>query len=211
MSHRRLNPRTIVILAVIVCLVAAAVFLLLRFFPSFGSRAETTPNTAQQDTDSPAVSVGGSEEPVSSQASDQKIGSLTVAYSDAELIRVDGDNGLVTLLSDAAQALPRLDLQNLDGSLQDLTDEEIQQLAVGMVQAYYVDAPVSDTISVTVDQTLLHAYLVDVPAASDAPALSAQVRFLEASDGLWCLVLLHAADQDAPAALLSAYETVVAA
>lgn len=209
MNHRRVNPRTILVVAVIVCLVAAAVFLLIRFFPTFGSRTETAPDTTQQDSDAPLVSAGDGKEEDTETAS-RKIGALTVTFADGALTRVDGDGGLVTLLPDEARNLPRLDLQNLEGSLQDLSDEEILRLAVGLVQAYYVDAPAADTITVTADQTLLHAFLLEVPAAGDTPALTAQVRFLEESDGLWYLVLLHAADEDAPSALLSAYETVAA-
>lgn len=210
MKNRRVNPRTLILIAAIVCLAAVVVVLLIRFFPSFGSRTETTPNTTQQDSDTSPVTTGGSDATEGPQMSSQKIGSLTVSFADGELTRVDGETGLVTLLPDAARDLPRMDLQNLDGSLQDLSEEELQQLAVGLLQAYYVDAPAADTITVTADQTFLHAFLVEVPANGDTPALSAQVRFLEASNGLWYLVLLHASGEDAPNPLVTAYETAIA-
>lgn len=206
MKHR-VNPRTVVLIAVIVCLVAAAVVLLIRFFPSFGGDQQQEQEQIQQDPDrpsSPAVGVDGEDEP---QTSAHQIGQLTVSFDDSALTRVDSEGGLVTLLPDDARPLPRLDLLNLDGSLLVLTDEEIQQLAVGLVQSYYVGAPATAEIQVTTDETMLNAFFLDVPAAGDTPALSAQVRFLEASDGLWCLLLLHEAADAAPTALIAAYET----
>ena len=207
MKHR-VNPRTVVLIAVIVCLVAAAVVLLIRFFPSFGDAPQQ--EQVQESPDAPLSPAVGTEDTDASSVSAHQIGQLTVSFAEGALTRVDSDNGLVTLLPDTARDLPRLDFLNLEGSLQDLTEEEIQQLAVGLVQAYYVDAPAASELTVTVDETMLHAFFLEVPAVDDASALSAQVRFLETSDGLWCLLLLHTADEAAPSALLSAYETAAA-
>ena len=207
---RRIQPRTVVLIAAVVVVLAAAVVLLIRFFPSFGSQTAAEPGTVQQDEDRPTVSDGAGDGTETLQAPGHAIGSLTVHYADGALTRTDGDGGLVTLQPDPLQALPRLDLQKLDGSLQDLTDAEIQRLATGLVQAYYVDAPAAGELTVTADQTLLHAFLLEVPAVEDAPALSAQVRFLEASDGLWYLTLLYPAGETVPDGLQSAYENAVA-
>ena len=211
MKKRKLEPRTILLVAIPLCLLAVALFFLIRAMNSIGSPADGAADPSQQlseDGQQGHSSSTGDDVSSSQSAQAQTIGQLVLYYDDGVLERVDGDNGLVSLLPDDAEQVPRLDLQPLGGSMQDLSDAEIQRLAVGLLQAYYVDAPATDAIAVSADQTLQHAFFLEVPATEDAPALTAQVRFLEASDGLWYLLLLHASEETAPADLLAAYETV---
>ncbi len=200
MEKRKVNVRVILLIAVLVVALAAALVVLLRLFGSFQS-ADTAVQTpdGQQTTapEQPTQGDGGTE-------------SRTLYYAEGALQEVSVAEGVTSLLPDWNETLPRLDAQRLDGSLEDLTDGELQQLAVGLVQAYYVDAPATGEISAAADDAVSDGLRLELPATDDAPALSARVRFLEAADGLWYVALLSPGGETVPDALTTAYETASA-
>ena len=54
------------------------------------------------------------------------------------------------------------------------------------------------------------AFILNVPATEEIPAITARVRFLDAQDGLWYLTLLYPSEGQAPGSLLRAYESAAA-
>ena len=214
MEKRKVNVRVILLVAVLVVALAAALVVLLRLFGSFQSAdtAVQTPN-GQQTTapEQPTQGDGGTESrPAAGTLPSHAVGSLTLYYAEGALQEVPVAEGVTSLLPDWNETLPRLDAQRLDGSLEDLTDGELQQLAVGLVQAYYVDAPATGEISAAADDAVSDGLRLELPATDDAPALSARVRFLEAADGLWYVALLSPGGETVPDALTTAYETASA-
>lgn len=200
--------RTILLIAVPLCLLAVAVVLVLQLMDSFPGNDSGSQNSGSQSMEQPGTT--DASEPVSTdpQATAHTVGQLVLYYGGNDLIQSQSETGVYTLLpTGATQDVPRLDLQVLSGSLRDLQENEVQQLAVALLQAYYVDAPAADTISVTQDTELGNAYILEVPAVEDTPALAARVRFLEAMDGLWYVILLDTAAETSSTALVNAYET----
>ncbi len=213
MKKRKEHLRTALLVAIPVCLLIAALVFLLQAMGSFG---DPDAGTAQGDPveegyRDPAHASDPQTGQTGADAGEaHAIGRLTLYYDENTLRRADGENGLVTLLADGAEELPRMDLQLLDGSLQELDAGEIRRLAVGLLQAYYVDAPASDRVTADEDPALEHAFILNVPAAEEIPAITARVRFLDAQDGLWYLTLLYPSEGQAPGSLLRAYESAAA-
>ena len=211
MNKGKVNVRVVVLVVVLAAALVAAVIVLMRLLGSFQSPTTPAQDPGQQTTDAPQTGEPPAEtdDAAPENLPAQSVGKLTLYYADDALQRVDSESGLTTLLTGTEQ-LPRLDLQRVDGSLQELTDAELQRLSVGLVQSYYVDAPATDAISAAADGVLQDAWVVETPATDDAPALTARVRFLEGSDGLWYLLLLCPAEEQVPDALMTAYETASA-
>ena len=237
-KQRKVDLRTILLMALLVCALIAALILLVRLFGFIRLDSAETQDQSQQSaetfsqTDRPASSdreqttgldlpaqpFEQTECPASSDREQtmgldlpaQTFGGLTVYYEDSVLHRVDGEGNLATLLPNPEKQTVRLDMQPLDGVLKDLEQEEIQRLAVGLLQSYYVDAPETASITAVADESLQYAWSLEVPATGGAPALSARVRFLEADDGLWYLLLLWPSEEEAHDALITAYETATA-
>lgn len=214
MRKRNINWRLLIPVVLLVCALIVAGFFLVRLMGSFSSGDGQTPAVQPEDgtsavTPQPDGAGGTASQPAAvPDYPAHAEGALTMYYDDAAVTRSQAESGVVSLVTEATASLPRLDLQCLDGDLTELSADELQQVAVGLVQAYYVDAPATDSLTVSVDQTLRSAFVIDAPETADAPALTAQVRFLQASDGLWYLVLLTRADAEAPPALLVAYQSV---
>ena len=210
-QRKKVDLRTILLVAIPVCVLIVALVFLVRLFGSFQSDPAETQDQSQQSvetsgqTDRPASSDGEQTSGLDLPA--QTVGGLTVYYEDGVLHRVDGEGDLVTLLPDLDEPTVRLDMQPLNGSLGDLEQEEIQRLAVGLLQGYYVDAPETSSITAAADESLQYAWSLEAPATDDAPALSARVRFLETDDDLWYLLLLCPSGEEIPDALTTAYET----
>ena len=211
-QRKKIDVRTALLVAIPVCVLIVALVFLVRLFGSFQSDpAETQDQPSAEtsgQTDLPSASQPELPEGLDLPA--QTVGGLTLYYADGALQRVDGEGSLVTLLPDLDEPTVRLDMQPLNGSIQDLEQAEIQRLAVGLLQSYYVDAPETSAITAAADESLQYAWSLEAPATGDAPALSARVRFLEASDGLWYLLLLRPSAEKAPDALTTAYETAAA-
>lgn len=195
--------RFILLIAVPLCLLAVAVVLFFQLMNSF-SLTDTGSQSVEQlgNTD---VSDPVTADP---QTTAHTVGQLVLYYAGNDLIQSENEAGVYTLLpAGAIQDVPRLDLQFLSGSLRDLQEHEIQQLAVALLQAYYADAPAAETISVTQDTALRNAYVLEVPVVEDTPALAARVRFLETKEGLWYVILLDTTAETSSTALVNAYET----
>ena len=190
MKKRKEHLRTALLVAIPVCLLIAALVFLLQAMGSFG---DPDAGTAQGDPveegyRDPAHASDPQTGQTGADAGEaHAIGRLTLYYDENTLRRADGENGLVTLLADGAEELPRMDLQ-----------------------PYYVDAPAADRVTADEDPALEHAFILNVPAAEEIPAITARVRFLDAQDGLWYLTLLYPSEGQAPGSLLRAYESAAA-
>lgn len=134
---------------------------------------------------------------------------LALTYDDTALQLVEQDD-LYTLLEHSGEAVPRMDLQRLYGKLADLTREELQWLAVSMVQEYYYMPPAAEEMTVSDEHRTDTAYSATVaaPAYKDAPAVSAQVQLLQVHDQLWYVILLTEEGAEAPA-LQQAFDHLV--
>ncbi len=134
---------------------------------------------------------------------------LALTYDEQALQLVEQDD-LYTLLELSGEAVPRMDLQRLYGKLADLSDEELQWLAVSMVQEYYYMPPAAEEITVSDELRTETGYFVTVqaPAYKDAAAVSAQVQLLQVQDQLWYVILLTGEGIDAPA-LQQAFDNLV--
>lgn len=134
---------------------------------------------------------------------------LALTYDDAAVQLVEQDE-LYTLLELSGEAVPRMDLQRLYGKLADLTHEELQWLAVSMVQEYYYLPPAAEEMTVSDELRTDTGYFVTVtaPAYKDAAAVCAQVQLLQVHDQLWYVILLTGEGSEAPA-LQQAFDHLV--
>ena len=134
---------------------------------------------------------------------------LALTYDDSLLTLKESD-GLYSLLTLSGEATPRMDLQKLQGSLADLTEEDRQWLAVSMVQKYYYLAPPAEQITLQeMDSTqTVWSVSMEVPAYRDAPAAAVRLQLLQVRDQFWYAILLLPEGSNG-AALEQAYDNLV--
>ena len=103
-----------------------------------------------------------------------------------------------------------MDLQRLNGALEDLDEADRQWLAAAMVQKYYYMAPPAEEISLREIASTETAWSVtmDVPAYMDAAAACVKLQLLQVQDQFWYVILLLPEDRDG-AALEQAYDNLV--
>ena len=115
-------------------------------------------------------------------------GGALVGYFDEETMDLSADTttGLTSIvLSEESGA--RVDVQSVSGSFELLTEDEMQRVAVGILQAYYYAAPATADISCTDAVLTDRDYTVQLsaPATAEAPAATATVRLMKADGRLW--------------------------
>jgi len=209
------NTLYILLILLICVLVAALVFMVWQIVKMVGPE-ETVPPVAEQEIVQPTEPAPKPEEPPAAQPeeaepaedvlsqlpgafvppfdgitkflSNQK---LALTYDGTKLQLAERD-GLYTLTGLDGQALPRLDLESLPVSLDDLTEEERTELAVGLLQACYYVAPATADIACEVTELTENnvAMTLSAPAHLDAPAMKAKVRLMQVQDKFWYAIAL---------------------
>ena len=114
-------------------------------------------------------------------------GALTGYYDAAAMAgNVDADTGVTSVVLQE-ESMARVDVQGISGSFDLLTEEEMQRVAVGILQAYYYVAPATADISCTdaVMSETDYTVQLSAPATSEAPAAVATVRLIKADGRLW--------------------------
>ena len=98
--------------------------------------------------------------------------------------------------------MPRMDLQQLSGSLSELENETAERLCIGILQAYYYTAPETQaiTISQTARATDSYTAVLSAPAYEGAPAVAAKIRLMQLDKQLWYAIVLMPEGADASAA-----------
>lgn len=117
--------------------------------------------------------------------------SLALTY-DSELLKLSENGGLYTLSSVEGGSTPRMDMQQMMSSLDRLSDEELDRLAAGVLQAYYYVAPKTEDIvlsDVARTENSYYAHL-SAPAYENAPAMEADFRLIQAGGQLWYAMVL---------------------
>ncbi len=121
-----------------------------------------------------------------------RYGGLVWTYDSALLQEQSSTEGSTSaLLAKDGENLPRMDFQKIEMELRLLMQKEVDRIAVGLVQEYYVNPPASDSITVTssMDTRFYEATLI-VPAHEDAPAMQAHVRILQDGTKAWYAISL---------------------
>ncbi len=225
-QDRRRTGLIVAVAAVLVVLVAILGFMLFKLFYTPPARTQAPEQSVQAEAEpleqgspeAPAQTPAGDElfapvdpeSPAVPRAEEHLYGQLQLFYDKDTLVQTSEDpKTQIALLPEGADELPRLDGQCLDAP--GLSEEQRVRLAAGLVQAYYTDPPATESVTVTPDPALPSAYRLEAPALEEAPALTARVRFLAAGTELWYLVLLCPAGEEAPAALVDAYESAAIA
>lgn len=125
---------------------------------------------------------------------------LALTYDPGQL-KLSESGGLYTLLPASGGKLPRMDMQQLSSSLDALTDEELDRLATGVLQAYYYAAPKTEDIVLSETEKTENSYftVLDAPAYENAPAMRAKFRLIQAGAQLWYAIVLLPEDADTAA------------
>ena len=134
---------------------------------------------------------------------------LALTYDD-DILRLNEQDGLYTLLFRSGTSVPRMDMQQLSGSLSELSDEDLRWLAVSILQEYYYLPPSADEIVCSEEAITASSYAVtmDAPAHEDAVAAHSKVQLLQIGDQLWYVSLLIPEGCDGTA-LEQAYDNLV--
>lgn len=126
--------------------------------------------------------------------------SLALTYDPTQL-KLTENGGVYTLLSTAGGSTPRMEMQQLLSSLDQLSDEELDRLAAGLLQAYYYVAPKTEDVALSDVARTENSYYahLSAPAYENAPAMEAEVRLIQAGGQLWYAIALLPADADTAA------------
>ena len=209
MKKPRLQPAHIFVICLLVGVLVVSALLLVRLLRSFQPTG-TGPQADASQSDGGDGSTAPSR-PGTSQVEDfppsHTYGALTLYYDEAQLTETTAEDGRVTLLPASGEEVPRLDFQQLDVTLESFDDEELQRFAVGLLQAYYIDAPETASVEVAADEVFLNAFSLTAPAQGEVPAMTARVRFLQDGSSLWYMALLQPSEGASNAALQLSYET----
>lgn len=116
---------------------------------------------------------------------------LALTY-DQEALKLSEKGGVYTLQSVSGGATPRMDMQQLLSSLDQLSDEELDRLAAGVLQAYYYTAPKTEDIALSDVERTENSYyaFLRAPAYENAPAMEARFRLVQAGGQLWYAMVL---------------------
>ncbi len=216
---KRNTLNIILVLLVLAVLVGAAVLLLNVFhvFDKPPKEAQEPSVPALEDVLIPDDTIPDPEQAEPSDALQQQetvkreeahtYGSVKVYFDSDSLLETISQTHGVALTLPGGEALPRVDIQGISGSYASLSQAEAEQLAAGILQSYYVDAPATDQVTVKEDKTLERAFIVETAAFGDAPAVRARVRFFQAGQTLWYVTLLQAADAQENEVLTTVFET----
>lgn len=117
--------------------------------------------------------------------------SLALTYDSAQL-KLSENGGLYTLSSVEGGSTPRMDMQQMMSSLEQLSDEELDRLAAGVLQAYYYVAPKTEDILLSDVERTENSYYAHLgaPAYENAPAMEADFRLIQAGGQLWYAIVL---------------------
>lgn len=117
--------------------------------------------------------------------------SLALTY-DPGALKLTENGGVYTLLSTGGGSTPRMDMQQMLSSLDRLSDEELDRLAAGVLQAYYYVAPKTEDIVLSAVERTENSYYahLDAPAYENAPAMEADFRLIQAGGQLWYAMVL---------------------
>lgn len=171
------------------------------------SQAESLPAPEQQPSDNPLPDASGGPEDNLSPPFDGRIeyladGKLLVTYDDTKLKLTTDGEGLYSLIGTDGSQMPRMDLQQLSGSLSELENETAERLCIGILQAYYYTAPETQaiTLSQTARATDSYTAVLSAPAYEGAPAVAAKIRLMQLDKQLWYAIVLMPEGADALAA-----------
>lgn len=209
-KHRRafMQNRAYFVIGLVLCMVIAAVVLICSVLPKKQAPAE--PQTAQTVQEQPASEAAAPavEEPAP-EGTEYAFadGALQLYYDDAAVC-VSKSGDLITF-SEKKDGTARLDIQMLEGGMELLTQSELDRIAVGLLQAYYYQAPETEAVSVSGSEKTDTTYRCELsaPAYRDALAARASVRIFAVGDNVWCAILLCPEGADG-AALQAALDSV---
>lgn len=116
---------------------------------------------------------------------------LALTY-DPDQLKLTENSGLYTLLPISGGKTPRMDMQQLPTSLDALTDEELDRLAIGILQAYYYVAPKTEDIVLRDTEKTENSYftVLTAPAYENVPEMNARLRMIQVGSQLWYAVML---------------------
>lgn len=127
-----------------------------------------------------------------------------LVYYDPEALKLTTDGeGLYSLVGLDGATTPRVDLQALPAALSELENDELERLAIGIVQAYYYLAPETGDFTVSSAERTADGYSAELlaPAYDGAPAVTAKVRLMQLDKKLWYAVALLPEGADTTAVL----------
>lgn len=149
------------------------------------------PNQAAPTEDVQAQFPGAFEPPFDGTTKFLSNQKLALTY-DSSKLQLEEKDGLYSLTGKDGQSLPRLDLESLPTSLDALTSDEREELAVRLMQACYYVAPATAdiTCTVTANEENNFSITLTAPAHLDAPAMTAKVRLMQVRDTFWYAIAL---------------------
>ena len=171
------------------------------------SQTEQQPAPDQPPSDNPLPDTSGGPEDDLTAPFDGRMeyladGKLLVTYDDTKLKLTTDGEGLYSLIGTDGSQMPRMDLQQLSGSLSELENDAAERLCIGILQAYYYTAPETQaiTISQTARATDSYTAVLSAPAYEGAPAVAAKIRLMQLDKQLWYAIVLMPEGADALAA-----------
>ena len=171
------------------------------------SQTEQQPAPDQPPSDNPLPDASGGPEDDLTAPFDGRMeyladGKLLVTYDDTKLKLTTDGEGLYSLIGTDGSQMPRMDLQQLSGSLSELENETAERLCIGILQAYYYTAPETQaiTISQTARATDSYTAVLSAPTYEGAPAVAAKIRLMQLDKQLWYAIVLMPEGADALAA-----------
>lgn len=214
------NTLNIILVLLVLAVLAGTVVLLLNVFHVFDKPQKETQEPSVPALEDVLIPDDTIPDPEQAEPSDElkqqetvkrkeahTYGSIRVYYDTDALLETISQTHGVALTLPGGEALPRVDIQGISGSYAALSQAEAEQLAAGILQSYYVDAPATDQVTVKEDATLKQAFTMETAAFDDAPAVRARVRFFQAGQTLWYVTLLQAADAQENEVLTTVFET----
>jgi len=198
--------------AALLLLLAAAlitvVILLLRSpgSPPEPSQEQTAQTSHVQQTEQPEVFQPPFEGTTKFLAGQK----LALTYDEEKLQLTEDSNGLYSLTPVTGESTPRMDLQRLYGALDELSQEDLQWLAVSMVQEYYFMAPPAEKITLQEEAMTDTSYtaVLEAPAYLGANPVRMKLQLLQIHGQLWYVTMLLPEGCDS-AAVEQAYDNLV--
>lgn len=206
------------ILALVLIVLAASIFLILRRISSFSPAAPVeTPSGVSKPSqpEAPSEPSGGTQVPDAEQPAPEEnlyvppfdgtrvllASNQLIATYDAAALQLTDGGTLASLTPLAENQTARIDVQPLNTSMKLLKKAELARICTGAMQAYYFAAPPTEDISVTVlnDEDGFYAAELQAPEYGGASAVTAQVRLYELSGTLWCVSAVYPDGEDCTA------------
>lgn len=166
---------------------------------------ETDPPEDEQPVEEPPKEAGWQENgefvPPFEGSTVTLVGQKLALTYDPGALKLSENGGLYTLLPASGGKLPRMDMQQLSSSLDELADEDLNRLAIGILQAYYYVAPKTEDVVLSETEKTENSYftVLDAPAYEQAPAMRAKFRLIQAGSQLWYAIELLPEDADTTA------------